>query len=206
HVTLNGDGTILSAAVGDGQIRHWEFPKVAENPNVAEYWAQQDASGPSYHVAFSPDNRSLARCGADGVKIYNVNLPGTPFSVSAPRRIIPPPPLPLVRYTCSVYSKDSKTIFVGATDGVIRLFDPESGQVVGTFKGHHAEIRGLVFNAAGSQLASASIDHTARLWDFDVVMQARDFAGHDGPVWSAAISPDGQRLVSASADRTLRIW
>src|SRR5262249_28096325 len=118
HVTLNGDGTILSAAVGDGQIRHWEFPKVAENPNVAEYWAQQDASGLSYHVAFSPDNRSLARCGADGVKIYNVNLPGTPFSVSAPRRIIPPPPLPLVRYTCSVYSKDSKTIFVGATDGV----------------------------------------------------------------------------------------
>lgn len=205
HVTLNGDGTILSAGVGDGQIRHWEFPKVAENPNVAEYWAQQDQTGASYHVAFAPDNRSLARCGADGAKIYNVNLPGAPFSVSAPRRTIPPP-LSAVRFTCSIFSKDSKTLFTGATDGIIRLYDPETGQLVGTFKGHNAEIRGLVLNPGGNQLASASADHTVRLWDFDVVLQARDFNGHDAPVWSAAISSDGQRLVSASGDRTLKLW
>lgn len=205
HVTFNGDGTILSAGGGDGQIRHWEFPKVAENPNQPEYWAQQDPTGAAYHVAFSPDNRSVARTGADGVKIYNVNLPGQPFAVSAPRRILPPPS-PGVRYTCSIYSKDNKTLFVGATDGQIRLFDPENGQVVGTFKGHHGEIRALAFNPAGSQLASASADHTVRLWDFDAVMQARDFAGHDAPVWSAALSPDGQTLISASADRSVKVW
>src|SRR5688572_33085972 len=34
--------------------------------------------------------------------------------------------------------------FVGCSDGVIRLYDPESGQNVGAFKGHNAEIRGLV--------------------------------------------------------------
>lgn len=205
HVTFNGDGTILSAGGGDGQIRHWEFPKVVENSNQPEYWAQQDPTGAAYHVAFSPDNRSLARSGADGVKIYNVNLPGQPFAVSAPRRILPPPS-PGVRYTCSIYSKDNKTLFVGATDGEIRLFDPDNGQVVGAFKGHTGDIRALVFHPAGSQLASASGDHTVRLWDFDMVLQARDFAGHDGPVWSAALSPDGQSLVSASADRSVRVW
>jgi WD40 repeat protein len=206
HVAINADETILSAGGGDGQIRHWEFPKVAEHPSQPEYWAQQDASGnATHHVAFSPDNRTLTRTGADGIKIYNVNLPGAPFSVSTPRRIIPPP-APGTRYTCSVYSKDNKTLFAGGTDGIIRLFDPDTGQIVGTFKGHQGEIRALVFNSRGSQLASASADYTVRLWDFDVVQQARDFTGHDAPVWSAALSPDGQMLVSASADRTLKIW
>ncbi|MCI0682271.1 MAG: hypothetical protein L0Y71_09215 [Gemmataceae bacterium] len=205
HVTFNGDGTIMSTGGSDGQMRHWEYPKVVDNPNQPEYWAQQDPSGTAYHIAFSPDNRSLARTGADGVKIYNVNLPGQPFSVSAPRRILPPP-APGIRYTCSLYSKDNKTLFVGATDGQVRLFDPDTGQVVGTFKGHHAEVRAIAFDPAGGRLASAGADHTVRLWDFDVVMQARDFAGHDAPVWSAALSPDGQSLVSASADRTVKVW
>jgi WD40 repeat protein len=205
HVTFNGDGTIMSAGGGDGQIRHWEFPKVAENPNQPEYWAQQDPSGAAQHVAFSPDNRSLARSGLDGVKIYSVNLPGQPFAVSAPRRILPLP-APGVRFTCSIYSKDNKTLFVGASDGQIRLFDPETGQIVGTFKGHNADIRALAFNPAGTQLASASADHTVRLWDFDVVLQARDFTGHEAPVWSASLSPDGQLLVSASADRSAKVW
>ncbi len=205
HVTFNAGGTILSAAVGDGQIRHWEFPKAAENPNQPEYWAQQDAGGPSYHIAFSPDNRSLSRCGPDGIKIYNVNLPGQPFSVSSPRRIIPVP-APSVRFTCSLFGKESKTLIAGGSDGVIRIYDPETGQLVNVLKGHLAEIRALAANPVGGQLASAGADHSVRLWDFGEVSQARDFAGHEGPVWSAALSPDGQTLVSASADKTLRIW
>jgi WD40 repeat protein len=205
HVALNAEGNILAAGVGNGQIRLWELPRVAENAAAPEYWSQQDPSGASYHLAFSPDNRLLARVGADGVKVYGVIQPGAPFQVGAPRRTIPPP-RPGIRYTCALFSKDGKTLFAGASDGMIYLYDHETGQTVGTFKGHNAEVRALTFNPAGNQLASAGADYTIRLWDFDVVLQARDFAGHEGPVWSSDFSPDGQWLASASADRTVRIW
>lgn len=204
-VALNHDGSILGAGVGDGLVRLWQYPVVAENVNQPEYWSQQDPNGATYAVAFSPDNRTLARVGGDGVKLYNLVLPGAPFQVGAPRRHIPQPPVPN-RYTCAVFSKDSRVLFTGSADGLIKLWDVESGQLTATFKGHNGEIKSLAFNAAGNQLASASSDYTIRLWDFDIVLQSRDYAGHDAAVWSSAFSPDGQRLVSASADRTLRVW
>ncbi|MCS7045273.1 MAG: hypothetical protein NZO58_02845 [Gemmataceae bacterium] len=204
-VAFSGDGAILAAGTGDGTLRLWEFPKVIENPTQPEYWAHHDPSGAVYQVAFSPDQRSLVRVAADGVKIYQVSSPGQPFAVAAPRRIIPGP-APGVRFSCVQFSKDGKTLFLGAADGVVRLFDPETGQMVGTLKGHQGDVRALALNRSGSQLASAGADYTIRLWDFDAVMQSRSFVGHDAPVWSSALSPDGQQLATASADRTVKLW
>lgn len=206
-VAFSPDGQILAAGVGDGQLRLWEYPKIVENVNHPEYWAKQDFNGASYHVAFSPDKRTLARCGPDGLKLFNTPMPGSGIVVQAARLQIPTPANnPVERFTCAVFSRDNKTIFTGGLDGIIRLWDPETGQSLGVFKGHNGAIRALVFNPAGNQLVSASSDYTVRVWPFDIVLQARDFTGHQGSVWSAALSPDGQRMVSASADRTAKIW
>lgn len=211
-VAFNNDGTILGAGVGDGSVKLWQYPNVIDNQ--PEYWAQQDPTGATFLVVFSPDNRTLVRLGPgnDGNKLYNLVLPGQPFQVGSARRTIPqPPPLtgpgaPLNRYTCAVFSKDSKSLFTGSVDGFIKVWDVESGQLTGTFKGHNGEVKSLAFNPGGNQLASASTDYTVRLWDFDIVLQSRDIAGHEGAVWTSAFSPDGQRIVSASADRTIRVW
>lgn len=204
-VALNVDGSILAAGVGDGQLRLWKYPAVVEDPTKPEYWSRQDPNGATYQVAFSPDNRTLARIGADGIQLYNVAIEGSPFQYSSPRRTIPQPPPPN-RYLCAVFSKDSKSLFTGSVDGLVKMWDSETGQQTGAFKGHGGEVKALAFDPAGSQLASASGDFTVRLWDFAVVQQARDFAGHEAPVWSSAFSPDGTRIVSASADRTVRVW
>ena len=210
-LNLNAENTVLAAGVGDGFMHLWDLPKLIENPKTPPYWSQQNLNGASYQVVISPDNKTLARVGPDSLQLFNMILPGMPFQIANPRLTIPLPqsrpgsPVP-VRFTCVLFSKDNKTLFTGATDGVIRLYDVESGAPGGTFKGHNADIRALVFNGAGSQLASASSDFTVRLWDFDIVLQARDFIGHDGPAWTSAFSPDGTRLVSASADKSIKIW
>lgn len=205
HVAFNPEGNILGVGVGDGQIRLWQFPLMAENPATPPYWTQQDPNGATYHLAFSPDNRTLVRIGADGIKFYNLVQPGAPFQAASPRRHIAAL-APPHRYTCAAFSRDGRSLFVGSTEGTIRVWDMETGQMAGTYKGHNAEIRGLAFNPGGTQLASASADYTVRLWDFDIVLQARDYKGHQGAVWTAFFDPAGRRIVSAGADKTVRIW
>ena len=203
-VAFNASGSILGVGVGDGLVRLWQYPALVDNLSQPDYWSQQDADGATV-VAFSPDNRTLARLGDDGIKLYNLVLPGTPFQVGSPRRAIAPLPKPN-GYTCAVFGRDSKTLYTGTADGMINLWDAETGQLTGAFKAHGGEVRALAFHPALNQLASASSDHTIRLWTFDVVVHSRDFAGHQGAVWTSTLSPSGQRVVSASADRTIRIW
>ncbi len=212
-VAFSGDGAILGAGVDNGQIRLWEYPRIVDNPNQPEYWAKQDDHGASYDVVFSPDKRTLARCGPDGLKLYNTPIAGSAVAVNSHRLLVPTPAANTTsgsrldaRFTCAAFSRDGKTIFTGGRDGLIRLWDPDTGQSLGTFKGHNGAVKSLVFNPAGNQLVSASSDYTVRVWPFDIVLQARDVTGHLGSIWSAAFSPDGSRLVSASADKTVKIW
>src|SRR5204863_386587 len=91
-VAFSPDGGKLAVGVGDGQVRLWEFPKMVENANQPEYWAQQDENGASFFVSFSPDGKTLARCGPDGLKLYPVQEPGSPVLINSPKRVILPGP------------------------------------------------------------------------------------------------------------------
>lgn len=206
-IAVSHDGKLVAVGDGQGTTRVFQYPSFIDNVNQPAFWTQQDGTGSTYHLAFSPDDKTLVRCSSYNVKLYNTPQPDAAFQVGTPRAMIGNVSFP-EQYACSTFSADGKTLFVGTSQGHIQFYDAASpAQKTGEFRSaHNSKINGLVFSPDGTRLASCAGDFLVRLWDFDIASQARDFDGHDGPVWTAAFSPDAARLISASADRTVKIW
>jgi WD40 repeat protein len=98
----------------------------------------------------------------------------------------------------------------GGDDGVVRVWDPRTGQQYRMLEGHRRKVRSVcAFTLDGrTLLAGAAEDRTVRIWDPLSGRQEHVFEGHRRRVRSVcAFTLDGRTLLaSASADRTVRIW
>ena len=98
----------------------------------------------------------------------------------------------------SALSPDAKKIATGGMDGIIRVWDADTGEFVRALVGHNSYVYGLAWSPDGTALASAgSFDGTARIWDAATGMTLRTLKGHKGYTHHVAWSRDGKMLVVA---------
>ena len=91
-------------------------------------------------------------------------------------------------------------------DGIIKLWDADTGECRQTFKGHSNSVWSVTFSPNGEWLLSGSFDQTLKLWSVSTGECLQTFTGHEGAVMVARFSPDGQFIVSGSMDCTLKLW
>ncbi|KIO23203.1 hypothetical protein M407DRAFT_214944, partial [Tulasnella calospora MUT 4182] len=107
-----------------------------------------------------------------------------------------------------VLSPDGKTLASVSNDHIIRLWDAETGVLIGEpLTGHYDLVTCAVFSPDGKTLASGSRDGTVRLWNAETgSLIGEPLTGH--PLWvlSVAFSPDSKSLASGCEDRTIRLW
>jgi WD40 repeat protein/serine/threonine protein kinase len=107
----------------------------------------------------------------------------------------------------AAFSSDGKRLVTaGGEEGIIRLWDTQTGAELLTLRGHQSWIESLAFSPDQQRVVSGSDDKTIKIWDVHTGAEAMTLRGHKDAVWCAVFSPDGECIASGSGDATIKLW
>lgn len=114
---------------------------------------------PAFGVDFHPDGRSILTIHRDGARQWD--LESGRVTHRFPRGGVD-------EVTAAQYSGDGSRVGVGGDDGVIRVFDSTSLDVVAVFDAGHTErVSSIEFSPDGTRVASAGFDGVAIVWELE---------------------------------------
>lgn len=103
------------------------------------------------------------------------------------------------------FGPEGRILATGSRDGMARLWDARSGELLASLAGHQGDVNAVAFSRDGRSLASGADDGTVRLWDAATGKLLAPPLRHPGIVYSLAFSPDGRVLATGSMD-TAYLW
>jgi WD40 repeat protein len=106
-------------------------------------------------LAQSPDGRTLASGGRDGVRLWGMATGKEVGRLADPNDWI----------GMLVFSPDGRTLASGSGDGIVRLWEIATGQERCRFVGHRGPVRCGAFSPDGRRFFSGSQDTTVLIWD-----------------------------------------
>ncbi|KAI8354162.1 WD40-repeat-containing domain protein [Blakeslea trispora] len=118
-------------------------------------------------------------------------------------------------YTHQAHEKDINTICVapndkffatGSQDKTAKLWNVDTGELVGTMKGHKRGVWSAQFSPVDQVLATSSGDKTVKIWSLKDFSCLKTFEGHTNSVLRVDFLTAGMQLVSAGSDGLVKVW
>lgn len=103
-----------------------------------------------------------------------------------------------------VFSPDGTQVLTGSYDGIVRLFDSQSGQEIREFTGHDRGVR-AIFSSNGQYIFISSLDGTAEQRDVVTGAVIQTYLGPDTWLTDIRVSPDGRHVLTAGGDGVARL-
>ena len=102
-------------------------------------------------------------------------------------------------------SADGNTLAGGGEEGVITLWDAQSGAVIQTLRAQRFAVLALAFSPDGRYLASAAWDNSLALWELPQGNLLQTFSTRT-PQRVLSFSPAGDRLYAWSPQEQVQVW
>jgi WD40 repeat protein len=181
---------LASGAQGQHMVRFWDIGTGAEMTIPTMRWM-------ATAVAFSPDGKRFAWAGMDNVvSLHDVTQGFKPAGTLAGA----------TGYQASLmFSPDGRLIVSGGSNGPVRVWRVETGELLETLHGHSGGVRFVDFSPDGSLLATGGADRHVIVWNLlanQEVVSLIDFT--PGRFAAADFSGDGRRMVTGV--RQFRRW
>jgi WD40 repeat protein/tetratricopeptide (TPR) repeat protein len=103
------------------------------------------------------------------------------------------------------FSHDGQRLAVAGSNGAVRVFAVESGELRGSIKGDHL-VNALAFSGDGKYLAIGARDGYITVWMAEPLEPFWSIQGHEDIVDQLSFSKDGKRFVSGSWDESVKVW
>jgi WD40 repeat protein len=174
-------------------LEWWRYPswKLYKTWDIFPAGAEQFAA-----LAFSPDDRSLAGLGSDGVELYDVargkRLGRFPVRFGGERAIL-------------AFHPGGRRLAAGFGKRMT-ILDVPTMQEVATLKLAKKSFLDGAFTPDGRLLLTASNEDTVKVWDTTTWTQIREYAWGIGAAFCVAVAPHGETAAAAGKGGPIVVW
>ncbi len=156
--------------------------------------------GKVYHVAISPDAKTIASAGQDGTaKLCDLGTKQVRHTLRGHVGDV----------NCSAFSPDGKTLATASDDMTVKFWDVDSGQerFTPTLIGLNLPVHRVEWSSDGKLLLTSELSEKRdsgkiTIWNLPSGLKQREFVGH----FALALSPDGRTLATTNWDKVVRMW